>query len=104
MADSRFDEFWEAYPKRVGRGAAEKAYERIHPTAELQGQMLAAVSIAKKSRQWQENNGQYIPNPATWLNQRRWEDDPSPAIGPPAENPQVNMAQEAIEAIMNGAG
>ena len=37
--------------------------------------MMDAISAQKRSRQWTENNGQYIPNPATWLNQRRWEDE-----------------------------
>ena len=36
---------------------------------------MDAISAQKRSRQWTENNGQYIPNPATWLNQRRWEDE-----------------------------
>ena len=37
--------------------------------------MMDAISAQKRSRQWTEKNGQYIPNPATWLNQRRWEDE-----------------------------
>lgn len=37
--------------------------------------MLNAIEIAKQSMQWNKDNGQYIPNPATWLNQKRWEDE-----------------------------
>lgn len=37
--------------------------------------MLNAIETAKQSRQWNKDNGQYIPNPATWLNQKRWEDE-----------------------------
>ena len=29
-----------------------------------------------QSEQWRRENGQYIPNPATWLNQERWNDEP----------------------------
>ena len=43
--------------------------------------MVSAISAQKQSRQWRENNGQYIPNPATWLNQRRWEDEVTQATG-----------------------
>ena len=31
------------------------------------------------SAQWQRDNGQYIPHPATWLNQGRWDDELTPA-------------------------
>jgi hypothetical protein len=31
--------------------------------------------LQKTSAQWQKDNGQYIPNPATWLNQGRWDDE-----------------------------
>jgi len=75
-ARARFGVFWDAYPKKVGKGAAEKAFERCRVTKELLDRMLKAVARAKESVQWQEENGRFIPNPATWLNQRRWEDDP----------------------------
>lgn len=71
----RFGEFWMQYPKKVGKGAAEKAFERIKPDKQTFDRMMDAISAQKRSRQWTENNGQYIPNPATWLNQRRWEDE-----------------------------
>jgi hypothetical protein len=29
-----------------------------------------------KSRQWTDEGGKYIPHPATWLNNHRWEDQP----------------------------
>ena len=71
----RFAEFWALYPKKVGKGAAEKAFDRIKPDKQTFDRMVSAISAQKQSRQWRENNGQYIPNPATWLNQRRWEDE-----------------------------
>lgn len=71
----RFAEFWAQYPKKVGKGAAEKAFDRIKPDKPTFDRMMSAISVQKQSRQWRENNGQYIPNPATWLNQRRWEDE-----------------------------
>ena len=76
--DVRFAEFWKSYPKKVGKGAAEKSFKRIHPDEELLQAMILAVNKAKASQQWQKDNGQYIPNPATWLNQRRWEDEIKP--------------------------
>ena len=74
--DQRFTEFWAAYPKKVGKGAAEKAFKKIRPTAEVFEAMLSAIENQRRSDQWQRENGRYIPNPSTWLNQRRWEDEP----------------------------
>lgn len=70
-----FEEFWKAYPKKVGKGAAERAWKKIKPGHQLCMQMVEAVKRQKQCGQWQRDGGQYIPNPATWLNQRRWEDD-----------------------------
>jgi len=37
------------------------------------------VNAQKATEQWRKDNGQFIPHPQTWLNQRRWEDDVEPA-------------------------
>ena len=37
--------------------------------------MISAVIKQRQSDQWMKDNGQYIPMPTTWLNQRRWEDE-----------------------------
>lgn len=71
----RFVRFWEAYPRKVGKGAAEKAWRKLKPSETLTDDILSAIAAQKKSRQWLRDGGQYIPNPATWLTQRRWEDD-----------------------------
>ncbi len=70
-----FERFWKAYPKKVGRIPAEKAFARCKPTEELTERMIRALEKAKRSEAWQRENGRFIPNPATWLNQHRWEDE-----------------------------
>ena len=74
-----FDRFWAAYPRKVGKGAAERSFERIRPDAALLDGMLRAVETQRQSDTWQRG---YIPNPATWLNQRRWEDEPDGVAAP----------------------
>ena len=37
--------------------------------------MIAAIEAQKASEQWTREGGRYIPNPATWLNGGRWEDE-----------------------------
>jgi hypothetical protein len=71
----RFDRFWKAYPRKVGKGKAEDSFARYRPDDELTDVMIRAVEAAKQTAQWQREGGQYIPHPATWLNQRRWEDE-----------------------------
>ena len=77
-----FDRFWAAYPRKVGKGAAERSFERIHPDAALLDGMLRAIETQRQSDTWQRG---YIPNPATWLNQRRWEDEPDGVTAPAAQ-------------------
>lgn len=74
-ADERFEKFWSVYPKKIGKGAALKAFKKIKPSAELLQTMVNAVEAQKQSQQWTKDNGQFIPNPATWLNQERWNDE-----------------------------
>ena len=70
-----FDDFWKAYPKKVGKGAALKAWDKANLNGKVQI-VLDAVARQKTWHQWQKERGQYIPNPATWINQGRWEDQP----------------------------
>jgi hypothetical protein len=71
---SLFEKFWQYYPKKVGKDAALKAFAKRKPDEKLLLQMLKALAIQKGQPNWIKEDGQYIPNPATWLNQGRWED------------------------------
>ena len=76
--DPGFQSFWTAYPNKKAKPAALKAFTKLKPDAELLAEMLKAIEVQKQSAQWQKDNGQYIPMPTTWLNQRRWEDEATP--------------------------
>ena len=71
-----FERFWSAYPSKVGKRDAEKAFakavKRID-SPDPPAVMLTAIERAAQGRRWLEG---YIPNPSTWLNQDRWEDQP----------------------------
>lgn len=71
-----FLRFWDAYPKKLGKGAAFKAWKKVKPNKITLDIMLQAISVQRRSEQWLKDRGQYIPHPATWLNQTRWEDVP----------------------------
>ena len=77
--DAFESKFWPAYPRKVAKTSAAKAFAKINPDAALLGVMLAALDRERRSKQWQREEGRFIPHAATWLNQRRWEDEAQPA-------------------------
>jgi uncharacterized protein YdaU (DUF1376 family) len=76
-----FDRFWEVYPKKVGKDAAGKAFAKRKFNADSLRAVLQAIEAQKASPSWRKDGGQYIPNPATWLNEGRWQDEVSEVGG-----------------------
>lgn len=70
-----FEIFWNAYPRKIGKKEALKAWGKASGKPSLDD-LLAAVEKQKASVQWTKDGGQFIPHPATWLNQGRWDDVP----------------------------
>ena len=77
-----FDEFWAAYPKHVAKKPARRAWDKLHADRDLLDALLTALEWQTRTEAWQRDGGRYVPNPATWLNGRRWEDEPQPPAGP----------------------
>lgn len=73
--EARFETFWTAYPRKVAKDAARKAWNQRKPTEALMVDILAAIARQTLSAQWQRDGGQFIPHPATWLRQGRWQDE-----------------------------
>ena len=96
----RFDEFWYAYPRKEGKDAARKAFARRSPTKELLADMLAAIEAQKRSEQWQRDGGQFIPHPATWLNQGRWQDEVQQRGGGSKGYVEHAMTDEELDALL----
>lgn len=67
-----FDAFWTAWPRKVARSDAEKAWRKV-PAADFPA-VMSGLARATKCEQWVKDGGQFIPHAATWLNGRRWED------------------------------
>lgn len=88
--DGLFERFWAAYPKKRSKGAARKAWDKLHADSTMLATILQAIQRAKQSEDWQKDGGQYIPYPATWLNAEGWEDE-EPAPEPPPDRPPVKM-------------
>lgn len=69
-----FERFWTAYPRRTGKGKARAAFKAAIAEASIET-MLKTLKWLVQSEQWLEG---FIPLPATWLNQERWDDEPPP--------------------------
>lgn len=70
-----FAQFWAAYPRRVGKLAAQKAWKKLKPDEALAKKILEALEA--QSQAWAASGQEFcfIPHPTTWLNQGRWEDE-----------------------------
>lgn len=75
-AQMLFDRFWAAYPKKKGKESARRAWRKLRPDMALCRVMASALDRQKQSEDWRRDGGKYIPYPASWLNGRRWEDEP----------------------------
>jgi hypothetical protein len=87
---NKFDEFWQSYPNRKGKGAAAKKYEKID--VETHKSILLAIDAQKRHRQAAKKTGEFMPEwcmPATWLNQQRWLDE-------------IPSAQDTAEKVSRG--
>lgn len=78
---SDFDLFWDAYPKKQSQSAALKAWTDAVEAGDIRygdGAVIAeAVEAMKKTRQWQQDDGRFIPYPARYISERRWRDKPT---------------------------
>lgn len=96
VCDKNFDIFWKAYPKKTDRAATEKQFMKTDVPLET---LLTALETQKKSHQWTAGNGIYVPNPATWLKNRRWEDQlPAQSPGNPM-TPSLQPGEAEMEMV-----
>lgn len=70
--EKMFLEFWTAYPKKVDKKGSFRAFKNIPKLKEVFPGIMRALEVQKGSRQWTSDNGQYIPNPTTYIHQERW--------------------------------
>ena len=68
----KFDDFYKCFPRKTAKGLARKAWElavaKTNPDVIISKAALFAASVEGKDKK-------FIPHPATWLNQERWDDE-----------------------------
>jgi hypothetical protein len=91
--DTGFDEFWDAYPRRIGKAEALRKYQAaVHSGVTAAALLEAARRYALSAR---GTDPKFIAHPATWLHQGRWDDDLSPPKRPPGELPKLDPLASA---------
>lgn len=69
-----FNEFWDAYPRKVGRLPAERTWRRM--SDEERRLAVLVLELWKNTVQWQSGGGLFIPHGSTFLAQKRYLDEP----------------------------
>lgn len=79
---AHFVRFWDVYPRKVGKDRAVRMWKK-KKCAEHIDAIVAAIGWQRDLEQWKKDDGEFIPHPATWLNDGRWND----------ERPQINGSE-----------
>ena len=90
-----FLKFWEAYPRKVSKGQAVKAWHQTSGLRPPIADLVAHLEKRKKSPDWTRDGGEFIPYPATWLRASGWEDEIKVGVTPPADYDWKNPYHEA---------
>lgn len=62
-----FEQFWDLYPKKVGKKEAEEIFEQLTPEDQ-------SAAINNISRLYSQTPTKFVPNPSNYLRDARWED------------------------------
>src|SRR5262249_45523243 len=82
-----FEAFYAAYPRHVAKQKAFDTWLGLNPDAELISVIMGAVE--RYAGEERETEPRFILHPATWLNGRRWDDEPARSGNGHAKAPEV---------------
>lgn len=77
--DPLFARFWAAYPRKIGKGQARKAWAKAVKTTNPEAVIAAA---GRFTAQRGNEDPKFTAHPATWLNGERWADVPDLEVRP----------------------
>ena len=89
-----FEEWWTAYPKKIGKGGAYRAWKRASQSLPALSAHVAILVGWTCSEKWKDDGGRYIPNPQTWINERRWDDTIPESVKTSDERYQAKILEE----------
>lgn len=106
VQDERFEAFWSAYPKKVARADAVKAWGKALKAADADTLIAGALRYAAEQH---GKDPTYTKHPATWLNKGCWTDEPAPPRPPSAPAPRGGLTAKdrtaaAVAAVLAQVG
>ena len=92
-----FAQFWEMYPKKIGKEEAAEAWAGVREEKE---KIFSSLALWCRYDGWREQGGRFVPKPAKWLKERWWEQDP-PGVIPVGASGVLGKAElEALAEMM----
>ncbi len=73
--DARFDEFWDAYDRKVAKGAAVKAWRAALRRGVTPDHLITAAAAFHAKQVRDDTPSEFVPHPASWLNAERYDDE-----------------------------
>lgn len=73
--DAAWCRFWAAYPKRVSKKDARKAWAELNPSPETVEKIVEALTWQSQQPMWVKDGGQFVPYPASWIRGERFDDE-----------------------------
>lgn len=73
--DEGFDDFWSVWPRKVAKEGARKAYRAARRRGAPASRIRAAAEKHAQGWQLESKPMKWIPHPATWLNEGRYDDE-----------------------------
>ena len=73
--ENLFEMFWTAYPqcfRKANKKGCKAKFIKIKDLENTFPDIMSSLEMQKRSKQWNEQDGQFIPAPLTWINQERW--------------------------------
>lgn len=82
--DDAFARFWEAYPRKVGKGEARTAWAKVIKSGVDPEQVIAGTVRYRDDPQRRRKDIEFTKHPGPWLNAERWTDQPNeqPGLAP----------------------
>ncbi len=96
-----FDELFSIYPNQDNRMKAQRRYLRLAPSAALQQTMRTAIEAQRLGKRWTKDDGEFVPEFASWLRNERWRDVPR---APGANAGAWHETRSGIDAMARALG
>ncbi len=94
-----FEDFWAAYPRKIGKGNARRAFAKAMKNTSVD---QIAAGLNRQLAALSSKEQQYIPHASTWLNGERWNDEPDTNTTDRSSNARNARSGGGHNALMAG--